>query len=764
MPIEPSSVSKPVIREVEKVSSGSGQWNAAQGSSTGGKDSPLHSIWEKAISGAQRLFGRESAKPEAVEDPTEKDEERRADNRQESLNTTSSFATRNYARVGFHSSPGSAFSNVSSTPSRNVDVRPDYEPAPDAGREADKAHFVEKPDRSQATENPKERPEVDEPHEDEGEDGDERARQLRATVQPIPSPNSISPLVASNREVAQPAQAAETSTPATNISAQTTQADQTPTTPNVPVTVGQTVPSVATQQTPAALASVPEGVAQSTIQPALQNLVTNSRQAGQPNPQPVSPTPQQTVAQATTGPVVSPATGTTSPVTAQDTAGSRKLPNQAGQEQAPGRSETQAPKTVETESLLGIDPAKAKETITAALSRSQKSTPQTPIQAQPAPTATPAAQPVGAEPVEPAIRSALNEAAANGRLADVSVDGKELAQTAANKAGNAANATANLRQAAAEAATAATRSSGEPASENAAVASQKAQAAQASASSVREARAATVGPVPVAAQNRGPAPTNAGATTATGPAALGQTQGATGISSPNTQGGSQNQTSDGALKQDLSAQLKGSQGSERMEKSSSDTSQAFDLKAQSSDSSRKSQAAGKAQTTSYVSKTVEEMKEVVATMTKSIDRLVTNRGGAMNLKINFDNGGSMTLRVSMEGAQVSTNMQTDVAGLEAAIKANWTDFASEWSQKGVKLNVPYFQSSASGENAFENLADSGQRQPGTQGSAGQGGRRSSAGASGSNQSPSSAETAASQSTDTSSSDEVISDSELKTYA
>jgi len=94
--------------------------------------------------------------------------------------------------------------------------------------------------------------------------------------------------------------------------------------------------------------------------------------------------------------------------------------------------------------------------------------------------------------------------------------------------------------------------------------------------------------------------------------------------------------------------------------------------------------------------------------------------------------------------------------------------AGDWSQKGIKLNTPHFQQ-ASGLGSSDTDADlrnefgQKQQEPGSQKSAesgqrtgnGQAGRRSNAGATASTDNASSLEA---------SSQDIISDTELKTYA
>lgn len=271
---------------------------------------------------------------------------------------------------------------------------------------------------------------------------------------------------------------------------------------------------------------------------------------------------------------------------------------------------------------------------------------------------------------------------------------------------------------------------------------------------------------PVAAQ----AKAGSNATNAPAPAGVTGVSGGQGLASgpaaQNSQrGNSQNSEGDPAAKQDFGAALKQASTSKGSEKPL-DGGQSFDAKVEAA-ANRRSEAASKARQTSYVSKTAAEVKEVVATLTKSIDRLVTDKSGAMNLKINFEGGGSLKLSISMEGGKVATSMQTDVVGLEGAIKANWGELANDWNQKGVKLATPHFQNSESGkDSSFESFSEFASKQERQgEGRMGEGrgrGAGQNSGARGFSSGPS--EQGETRERGTEQAAEVISDKELKTYA
>lgn len=195
-----------------------------------------------------------------------------------------------------------------------------------------------------------------------------------------------------------------------------------------------------------------------------------------------------------------------------------------------------------------------------------------------------------------------------------------------------------------------------------------------------------------------------------------------------------------------------------------ESAQGFQLNGSSGTSSSKAEFAAKAQPTSYASKSVEEVKEVYSALTKSVERLVNAKGETINIRINFDQGGSMALRVSMDGGKVNTTMQTDLPGLEGLIKSNWSELAADWNAKGVKLSSPQF-THGNGESSREETASNfEQRESQSQNSSsgdsrsrGGRGRESDSSASAARPSPSEVATHASES-------EAIGEQELKTYA
>lgn len=195
-----------------------------------------------------------------------------------------------------------------------------------------------------------------------------------------------------------------------------------------------------------------------------------------------------------------------------------------------------------------------------------------------------------------------------------------------------------------------------------------------------------------------------------------------------------------------------------------DSAQGFQLSNSQGASASKSSFAAKSQPTSYASKGTEEVKEIYATLTKSVERLVNTKGDTISLRINFDQGGTMALRVSMDGGQVNTTMQTDLAGLESLIKSNWSELASDWNAKGVKLNAPQF-TQGNGEGARDDGSmNFEQRESQSQNGSSNGSKSRNANRSNVDSSPSNS---GSQQNDAESEDQAVAESgeqELLTYA
>ena len=179
--------------------------------------------------------------------------------------------------------------------------------------------------------------------------------------------------------------------------------------------------------------------------------------------------------------------------------------------------------------------------------------------------------------------------------------------------------------------------------------------------------------------------------------------------------------------------------------------------------SSKSSFTAKAQPVSYASKSADETKEIYTALSKSVDRLVSTKIDTVSIRINFDQGGSMALRVSMDSGHVSSAMQTDLLGLESLIKSSWSEFASEMNQKGVKLNPPQFTNFDSDSSKNEQFMNFDQK-----GGSAKGGHYSEAKSNGGRRSDHSNrqqnDSLNSESSESVSGDNLDSEQELQTYA
>ncbi|MGH8020418.1 MAG: hypothetical protein ACREIA_19470, partial [Opitutaceae bacterium] len=63
--------------------------------------------------------------------------------------------------------------------------------------------------------------------------------------------------------------------------------------------------------------------------------------------------------------------------------------------------------------------------------------------------------------------------------------------------------------------------------------------------------------------------------------------------------------------------------------------------------------------------------------------------------VRFENGGSLSLRLTMREGEIASQFQTDVPGLENALRSSWGQFAQDSQHKGWRLASPTFTSAAS---------------------------------------------------------------------
>ena len=175
----------------------------------------------------------------------------------------------------------------------------------------------------------------------------------------------------------------------------------------------------------------------------------------------------------------------------------------------------------------------------------------------------------------------------------------------------------------------------------------------------------------------------------------------------------------------------------------------------------------KPQQSGYASKTTSETKLVYEALAKSADRLVSSKSDSISVTINFDGGGMLKLRVSVESGRVNSVMQTDLSGLESMIKASWAELSSELNQKGIKLNAPQFSNSDPQGNRDSSSLDSPNKEANAEG----GGTRDSRKGSGDSLPSSTRQSSfsenrseVSQDLNDADQDDIVEDQELKTYA
>ncbi len=805
-----------------------------QGSSTGGKDRPVNSIWEKAISGAQKLFGSNTSESTSLKDKKDQDEHsesRHSDTTalETSYDVMPGFSGRRFGSFGGAAFGGNTFGSVATSRAASESSFGDFNQSASFDTANDRKN-AESALRNQSSENAKAT--VQEPVakekvalEDSSEE-DEVAKQRRvdaaaaksvsrgASVQtPLaPAPAAIQvPAATVQSELASSQQAVASATVAaseqTNSGPVTTQPTVQQSSVAPSQNPAQPLTTPAAQVTAAATSTTPQQSAQQSVNSSGTSATTTPSETskavataqtvvGANAAKPADPAASEAKVAAPAAPLekplqsVKPEADKPQPVVGEAVKKVDAPIAQATPEpSAKSATETTVAKDAsiakdlavgknipESKDSLGLDTAKAKDALSDALGKAN-ATKAAPQAAQPAPVAAPqSAQQQGPQAplsTEASLRGQASESNAPRSAESGLTESKDIPATDGAK--RDLSAVAQQRAASAKGSV--------EASAQARAGNQEATAFDAKLNQVNTAAKTSTGQFAresaVAAASRTQAPAGqARATTGTGTGTSGTT-GVNGVSGGQTlangattqdaqaqQGNSKNSDGDPAAKQDFAAAMKQAGSAKGTEKSTLDGGQAFEAKVEAA-ASRRAEAAGKASQTSYVSKTAAEVKEVVATLTKSIDRLVTDKSGAMNLKINFEGGGSVKLRISMEGGKVSTSMQTDVVGLEAAIKANWGELANDWNQKGVKLAAPQFQNSeGSKDSSFENLSEFASRQD-----------RQSDGRTGDGRSRNSGQTAANRGFNSGTpsgeaasapamerQEQVISDKELKTYA
>lgn len=80
-------------------------------------------------------------------------------------------------------------------------------------------------------------------------------------------------------------------------------------------------------------------------------------------------------------------------------------------------------------------------------------------------------------------------------------------------------------------------------------------------------------------------------------------------------------------------------------------------------------------------------------LSNAVERMILRGQDQLSLTIRFEQGGSLALRLALQDGEIKTQIRTDVAGLENALRTAWTTFSQDWSNRGVKLAQPVFSTS-----------------------------------------------------------------------
>jgi hypothetical protein len=89
-----------------------------------------------------------------------------------------------------------------------------------------------------------------------------------------------------------------------------------------------------------------------------------------------------------------------------------------------------------------------------------------------------------------------------------------------------------------------------------------------------------------------------------------------------------------------------------------------------------------------------EQTALLAPVGAAIERLVLHGREQLALTVRFEQGGSLSLKLAMRGGEIATQIQTDVPGLEGALRSAWNQLSQEWEGRGLKLANPEFSTSS----------------------------------------------------------------------
>lgn len=83
---------------------------------------------------------------------------------------------------------------------------------------------------------------------------------------------------------------------------------------------------------------------------------------------------------------------------------------------------------------------------------------------------------------------------------------------------------------------------------------------------------------------------------------------------------------------------------------------------------------------------------LVAPIGAAIDRLALHGRDQLSLTVRFEQGGSLSLKLAMREGEIAAQIQTDVPGLENALRSAWGQLSHDLQGRGLKLANPEFAS------------------------------------------------------------------------
>lgn len=656
MSIEPASVSNPVMRDNENGSLRKAG-NGTQGSATGRKEGQFGSFWDKAVYGAQKLFGIERPSTDGIE---ERDSDEESKERSESR-PDSNLAPRSGRPIAW-SQGRSGLTNPSGG---DLSSRiPEFGSTRRIPEHRDESSAASRPieDGAKAEQmNPKREKEALDSVED-GESEDSEAKEAKSADRVVPVLPSSAQRVPDK---------VEKNSLSTDKKQDTVIKNQVGINSAKQAESKSTMTSLPTVQLPKDNASSDSSLVEVVNSKAEKTLPTAMPLGEVSGPRLAANRPVDSNVVGESSKALSPTKLAETPTKLADT--SRQAIT------AEGLSELDKQAAAgKTDRGLAIDPDKAKTELSKALENAQGNRAQLNRDSKPIVAKAPHGE--TAEPNKAATESFKSEV--ESKLPETTTKATPIKSSVAPiKAADVAKAVANTN--------AAVQSPSNESSNQEATVSKKSDAASVpdlnrefrglelrSVDTRPNANRARPNPTTVGAAVAG-LQANAVASVKSGMGAENQSQGNGGSGKSDKPSFEMSATRDTASKANASsAKSEGTQG--------------FQVSSSQSSTSSKTAFAAKAQPTSYASKGAEEVKEIYATLSRSIERLSNAKGETISIRINFDQGGSMALRVSMDGGQVNTTMQTDLSGLESLIKSNWSELASDWNAKGVKLNAPQF--------------------------------------------------------------------------